>query len=338
MAVVEVRNLHKMFDGGQQARHRRDQPGDRGGRIPRPPRPVRLRQDDASAHHRRARAADRGRGAHRRRGRQRAAAPRPADRDGVPELCPLPAQDGVRQHRLPAAGAKIEKAERERKARWAAELLGIDPAARPQAPRSSPAASASASRWPARWCATPTCSCSTSRCPTSTPSCAASARDELKRFQAEVGTTTIYVTHDQTEAMGLGDRIVVLKDGAVRQVGPPAEVYDHPADTFVATFIGSPPMNLVPRGRPARRVPPRAPAAGRGRAAASRVTVPFTVDRLEYLSGDRHVYGTVTGIGERDPRHRPAASDGHHPDRTPARRTSSPSPRATCASSTPPAG
>ena len=75
----------------------------------------------------------------------------------------------------------------------------------------------------------------------------ASARDELKRFQQRVGTTTIYVTHDQAEAMGLGDRIAVMDRGTVRQVGPPVEVYDHPADTFVATFIGSPPMNLVQR-------------------------------------------------------------------------------------------
>src|SRR5919204_199140 len=75
----------------------------------------------------------------------------------------------------------------------------------------------------------------------------ASARDELKHFQEELGTTTIYVTHDQVEAMGLGDRIAVMDQGKVRQLGHPVEVYDHPADTFVARFIGSPPMNLVPR-------------------------------------------------------------------------------------------
>ena len=87
------------------------------------------------------------------------------------------------------------------------------------------------------------------------------------------------------------------QDGAVRQVGPPAEVYDHPADTFVATFLGSPPMNLVPRGdrlvgfRPEHFLPVEdVPGAS--------VTVPFKVDQLENLSGDRHVYGTVTGIGD----------------------------------------
>ncbi|WP_158847788.1 ABC transporter ATP-binding protein [Saccharothrix deserti] len=126
----------------------------------------------------------------------------------------------------------------------------------------------------------------------------ASARDELKRFQAEIGTTTIYVTHDQVEAMGLGDRIVVLAAGKVRQVGPPVEVYDDPADTFVATFIGSPPMNLVTREgrlvgfRPEHLLPVedvRSP---------DRVSVPLAVDRIEYLSGDRHVYGVASRIGE----------------------------------------
>src|SRR3989339_450026 len=71
------------------------------------------------------------------------------------------------------------------------------------------------------------------------------ARDELKQFQRRIGTTTIYVTHDQIEAMGLGDRIVVMCGGKVRQVGSPQEVYDNPADTFVAGFLGSPPMNLL---------------------------------------------------------------------------------------------
>jgi multiple sugar transport system ATP-binding protein len=120
----------------------------------------------------------------------------------------------------------------------------------------------------------------------------ASARDELKRFQQEIGTTTIYVTHDQSEAMGLGDRIAVLSQGRVRQVGEPVEIYDDPADTFVATFIGSPPMNLVPHGdvlvgfRPEHLLPVE-------NVPGERVTATLEVQRMEYLSGDRHVYGTV---------------------------------------------
>jgi multiple sugar transport system ATP-binding protein len=75
-----------------------------------------------------------------------------------------------------------------------------------------------------------------------------SAREELERFHRRIGTTTIYVTHDQVEAMAMGDRIVVLNQGVVRQFATPREVYDDPADTFVATFLGSPPMNLVENG------------------------------------------------------------------------------------------
>ncbi|MGH7424276.1 MAG: ABC transporter ATP-binding protein, partial [Candidatus Methylomirabilales bacterium] len=74
-----------------------------------------------------------------------------------------------------------------------------------------------------------------------------SARDELQQFQKQIGITAIYVTHDQIEAMGLGDRIAVMHQGKVRQLGTPQEVYREPADTFVAGFLGSPPMNLVER-------------------------------------------------------------------------------------------
>ena len=70
-------------------------------------------------------------------------------------------------------------------------------------------------------------------------------RTEIKLLHERVKTTIVYVTHDQIEAMTLGDRIVVMKDGEVRQVGRPQEVYDDPADLFVAGFIGSPSMNFV---------------------------------------------------------------------------------------------
>jgi ABC-type sugar transport system ATPase subunit len=70
----------------------------------------------------------------------------------------------------------------------------------------------------------------------------AQMRGDIRRLQQEIGTTTIYVTHDQVEAMTMGDRIVVMSDGVVRQIGAPDEVYESPADTFVAGFIGSPAM------------------------------------------------------------------------------------------------
>jgi multiple sugar transport system ATP-binding protein len=70
-------------------------------------------------------------------------------------------------------------------------------------------------------------------------------RAELKRLQKDLGVTTIYVTHDQAEAMTLGDRLVVMRLGQIQQVGPPEEVYLHPSNVFVAEFIGSPAMNCV---------------------------------------------------------------------------------------------
>ncbi len=70
-------------------------------------------------------------------------------------------------------------------------------------------------------------------------------RAELKRLHSTLQTTTIYVTHDQEEAMTLGDRIVVLKDGVIHQAGPPLEVFQKPINRFVASFVGTPPMNFL---------------------------------------------------------------------------------------------
>jgi multiple sugar transport system ATP-binding protein len=122
-----------------------------------------------------------------------------------------------------------------------------------------------------------------------------SARDELKQFQRTLGTTTIYVTHDQAEAMGLGDRIAVLNQGKVCQIGTPQDIYGDPVDTFVATFIGSPPMNLIEDGatwvgfRPEALLP-------RGVETAGDIEIfPFRVTRIEYLGADRLIYGVIEG-------------------------------------------
>ena len=71
-------------------------------------------------------------------------------------------------------------------------------------------------------------------------------RAELKRLQADLGVTTIYVTHDQIEAMTLAHRVAVMNTGIVQQIATPREIYDNPANLFVAGFIGSPPMNTIP--------------------------------------------------------------------------------------------
>ena len=71
-------------------------------------------------------------------------------------------------------------------------------------------------------------------------------RQEIKRMHHEIKCTTIIVTHDQMEAMSLADRIVIMKEGEIQQIGTPLEVYDDPANEFVAGFIGEPPMNLMP--------------------------------------------------------------------------------------------
>ncbi|WP_396134207.1 ABC transporter ATP-binding protein [Chamaesiphon sp. VAR_48_metabat_135_sub] len=74
----------------------------------------------------------------------------------------------------------------------------------------------------------------------------AETRTQIVKLQRQLGTTTIYVTHDQTEAMTMGDRIAVMNQGQIQQVDTPLEIYNHPANIFVAQFIGSPPMNLIP--------------------------------------------------------------------------------------------
>jgi len=124
----------------------------------------------------------------------------------------------------------------------------------------------------------------------------ASARSELKQFQQKVETTTIYVTHDQVEAMGMGDRIAVVDHGKLRQIGTPSEIYDHPADDFVASFLGTPPMNLVEHNdgllgfRPEHFLP-REMLDG---AALSELT--FRIDRMEYLGSERILYGALDGF------------------------------------------
>jgi multiple sugar transport system ATP-binding protein len=120
----------------------------------------------------------------------------------------------------------------------------------------------------------------------------AAARDELKEFQRRLGITTIFVTHDQVEAMGLGDRIVVMSAGRVQQIGTPQAIYDDPDNIFVATFLGSPGMNLLPDDghvlgfRPENFLP-----ANRVNGKNGRLNLTYHVKLVEFLGSDRLVYG-----------------------------------------------
>ena len=105
-------------------------------------------------------------------------------------------------------------------------------------------------------------------------------RSEIKELHQRLKTTSIYVTHDQIEAMTMGDKIVVMRDGRIEQTGSPLELYDRPANQFVAGFIGSPAMNFLPgtlrrsggggAGRTGRRHAARCAAATPAAATASR--------------------------------------------------------------------
>jgi multiple sugar transport system ATP-binding protein len=121
-------------------------------------------------------------------------------------------------------------------------------------------------------------------------------RAEILKLQRDLGTTTIYVTHDQVEAMTMGDRIAVMRDGLLQQIGTPEQLYKRPQNAFVAGFIGSPAMNLVPSevvdaggGRVAGFRPEHVEVgAGRGDA----LTFTATVEVVEYLGDEQLVHLT----------------------------------------------
>ncbi|MCZ9301415.1 ABC transporter ATP-binding protein [Corynebacterium marquesiae] len=113
-------------------------------------------------------------------------------------------------------------------------------------------------------------------------------RAEVASLQQRLGTTTVYVTHDQVEAMTMGDRVAVLKDGELQQVAPPRELYDSPANEFVAGFIGSPAMNIFDYNggrvgvRPEKMFINKGPVGFQG-----------VVDIVEELGAESYVYVTV---------------------------------------------
>ena len=136
-------------------------------------------------------------------------------------------------------------------------------------------------------------------------------RTQIASLQRRLGVTTVYVTHDQVEAMTMGDRVAVLKDGLLQQVDTPRHMYDHPNNVFVAGFIGSPAMNLLPTqaveggvnlGDAVYPIPREILAKGGPDITLgvrpedldlSEKGIPVTVELVEELGADANVYGTL---------------------------------------------
>ncbi len=203
----------------------------------------------------------------------------------------------VRQNIVfPLAAAKVPKPDREKKVQWAAGVLGIErllgrrPRELSGGERQRVALARAMVREPQVFLFDEPLSNLDAKLRTS-------ARDELKEFQQRVGITTVYVTHDQVEAMGLGDRIAVLDAGRIQQLGTPEEIYSDPANTFVATFVGSPPMNILHRDdhllgfRPENLLPRDSVPATDGR-----LVCELEITRVENLGSDHYVYGTIPDI------------------------------------------
>jgi multiple sugar transport system ATP-binding protein len=156
-------------------------------------------------------------------------------------------------------------------------------------------------------------------------------RIELQKLHRELGTTFIYVTHDQVEAMTMGDRIAIMNAGILQQVGTPGDIYDHPANLFVAGFVGTPTMNFVPAtvtdttakasGFEVKLPKPVSAQKGtlgfRPETVTDRVvdggpTLEMKVDVVERLGSDQFLYGVVGGdqiTARVDPRITVAAGD-----------------------------
>jgi sn-glycerol 3-phosphate transport system ATP-binding protein len=138
-------------------------------------------------------------------------------------------------------------------------------------------------------------------------------RVEIRKLQRALGVTSVYVTHDQLEAMTLADMLVVMNKGRVEQMGPPLLLYEKPQTTFVAGFIGAPPMNLVevPAGGMAGLTLVHPPQAGRftlgirpeqfeltsAEAGPSALVVDLTLSAVEAVGSETFLYGAIGGTG-----------------------------------------
>ena len=196
---------------------------------------------------------------------------------------------------FPLKARGVPKVQRETKIKWAAGMLGIEPLLQRKPGRLSGgekqkvALARALVRDPALFIFDEPLSSLDAQVRTM-------ARSELRLLHDRTGVTTVYVTHDQIEALGMGDRIAIMQRGRVRQLGTPKELYDNPADTFVAGFLGSPPMNLLTReghiiGIRPEHLLPALPNAANDDAFALQVRI----KRLEFLGADWLIYGLLEG-------------------------------------------
>jgi sn-glycerol 3-phosphate transport system ATP-binding protein len=124
-------------------------------------------------------------------------------------------------------------------------------------------------------------------------------RAELQALHRRLGTTSLFVTHDQVEAMTLAQRMIVMNAGRVEQIGAPLDVYARPATTFVASFIGSPPMNLIPQERDGRKLLFGIRPEHLEPCAESEALFMPEIDLIEPLGADTLVYGHLNARGTR---------------------------------------
>ena len=196
---------------------------------------------------------------------------------------------------FPLKARGVAKAERERLIRWVAGILGIEPLLHRRPARLSGGEKQKAAlaraivRQPSLFIFDEPLSSLDAQV-------RAVARAEIRQLHDRTGVTTVYVTHDQVEAVGLGDRVAVMQAGALRQIGSPQELYYEPANTFVAGFIGTPPMNLLERdgaivGFRPEHLLPRSVVPSSEDVAIFQVCI----TRTEFLGSEWLVYGTVDG-------------------------------------------
>ena len=247
MAAISLRNVVKRYgtraegEPGDPRRQRRD----RRRRVHRHRRALGLRQVDAAAHGGGLEEISGGEICDRRPRGQQPRAGRARHRDGVPELRALPAHERVRQHGLRPEDRQGADATRSRRASTRppkilelGHLLERKPRELSGGQRQRVAMGRAIVRQPQVFLFDEPLSNLDAKL-------RAQTRLEIQKLHRELGITSLFVTHDQVEAMTLAQRMIVMNAGVMEQIGTPEEVYHRPATTFVASFIGSPPMNLL---------------------------------------------------------------------------------------------